>query len=150
MSYLKKRLIIPTIVITGALAVGSIGAFPVKAHGNGLKQGSLAQKISQRFNVSPDKVEEVLDEMRAEREAMRLMRFEERLDGYISEGKLTTAQKDLLMDKREEMMAKKDEFLSLSFDERRAKMDEYRKSLDSWLSQNGITVPVFGEGHRGR
>lgn len=150
MSYLKKRLIIPTIVITGALAVGSIGAFPVKAHGNGLKQGSLAQKISQRFNVSPDKVEEVLDEMRAEREAMRLMRFEERLDGYISEGKLTTAQKDLLMDKREEMMAKKDEFLSLSFDERRAKMDEYKKSLDSWLSQNGIIVPVFGEGHRGR
>lgn len=150
MSYLKKRLIIPTIVITGALAVGTIGAFPVNAHGNGFKQGSLAQKISQRFNVSQDKVEEVLDEMRAEREAMRLMRFEERLDGYVSEGKLTSAQKDLLMDKREEMMAKKDELANLSFDERRAKMEEYRKSIDAWLTQNGITVPVFEKGRMGR
>lgn len=122
---------------------------------------SLVEKIATKFNLNKDEVQAVFDEAHEERHAQMKADFEEQLSTYVSEGKITEEQKQLILKKREEMDAErkgnKDQFQNLSEDERRSQMEQKRADLEAWANENGIDLQYlmprggkgFGMGHGG-
>lgn len=116
---------------------------------------SLVEKIATKFNLNQDEVQAVFDEAHKERHGEMKAKFEEQLSTYVSEGKITEEQKQLILQKREEMDAEreanKDQFQNLSDDERRSQMEQKRAELKAWADENGIDLqylmPKGGRGH---
>ena len=142
---MKKRIILPTILLAGALAVGTIGINSVSAQDNS-SYPPIVQKLAERFGLSQTDVQEVFDEARADHHAQMLTNFEDRLNQAVSDGKITEDQKQLILDKHEEIQAKMDELQSLDPQDRREQMQAYHEELQNWAQDNNIDLPLFGFG----
>jgi hypothetical protein len=105
---------------------------------------SLVQKVADKFNLNQDEVQAVFDEAHKERHAEMEAKFEEQLSQYVSEGKITEEQKQLILQKHEEMKANretnKETFRNLSDEERRTQMEQKRAELEAWAEENGIDL----------
>lgn len=115
---------------------------------------SLVQKIADKFNLNKDEVQAVFDEAHKERHTQMQADFEKQLSQYVSDGKITEQQKQLILEKRKEMEAdreaKKDAFKNLSDEERKSQMDQKKTELESWAKQNGIDLKyLMPHGGRG-
>lgn len=152
-----SRIILPSMLIAGALAVGSIGVDRVLAQNSDTNYPSIVLKLSEKFNLDKDAVLEVFTEEHAEKQAQMLQLFEDRLDDAVGEGKITVDQKALILDKHEEMQAKMDELRSqnLSRDQMHEEMKKLHDELKTWATQNGINIPFamqrghgFGDGFK--
>ena len=117
---------------------------------------TLVQKISDRFGLNKDEVQEVFDEVHAERYAEMEQRYEDRLTQLVADGTITDAQKQLILEKhndlREEHEANKDSFIDKTPEERRAAFERTRSELEDWAEQNGIDIKYLmpfggGRGH---
>ena len=82
--------------------------------------------------------------------------MQERLTQLVSEGKITEAQKQLIVTKMSELVAARaqemDALKDKTMAERKALMDQKRTELEAWAKANGIDTQYlmpFGEG-RGR
>lgn len=142
---MKKRIILPTILLAGALAVGTIGINSVSAQDSS-SYPPVVQKLAERFGLSQTDVQEVFDEARADHHAQMLANFEDRLNQAVSDGKITEDQKQLILDKHEEIQAKMDELQSLDPQNRREQMQAYHEELQNWAEDNNIDLPLFGFG----
>lgn len=142
---MKKRIILPTILLAGALAVGTIGLSSVSAQDSS-SYPPIVQKLAERFGLSQTDVQEVFDEARADHHAQMLTNFEDRLDQAVSDGKITEDQKQLILDKHEEIQAKMDELQSLDPEAKREQMQAYHEELQNWAEDNNIDLPLFGFG----
>lgn len=139
---MKKKIILPTILALSVLVVGLMAT-------NVLAQDTsnyppLVQKIADRFNLNVSDVEEVFDEERDERRAEMFALFADRLDELVSEGKLTEAQKEVILDKHEEMQDKMEELKDLSPEERHEKMLSLHEEFKTWAEEEGIDLPLIG------
>lgn len=154
MTTLQKQISLAaiTLVIGGAGILGvSTRAFAEDSNG----QDTLVQKIAQKFQIDQAEVQAVFDEEHKARETEMEARHEAYLKQLVSEGKITEAQKQLLLQKHEEMRAQRpnrEAMKSLSSDERKAQMDTKRQELDTWAKQNGIDPdylmgPMMGKMH---
>lgn len=115
---------------------------------------SLVQKIADKFNLNKTEVQAVFDEVHDERHAAMKADMEEKLSQYVTDGKITEAQKQLILQKHKEMQserkANKDEFKNLSSDERKTQMDAKRTELETWAKENGIDLQyVMPHGGKG-
>lgn len=139
---MKKKIFISSVIMTGLLAVGAIGILPAYADDTPAYP-PVVQKLADRFGLDVDDVQEVFDEERAEHHAQMLQSFEEILSQEVEDGKITEEQKQLILDKHEEMQAKMEEFKDLSPEERREKMDAWHDELRTWAQENNIEMPFF-------
>ena len=142
---MKRKIILPTFLLTGALAAGALGFTRVSAQETDYPP--IIDKLVERFGLNPDEVQDVFDEVRAEHHTQMLANFEERLNQAVTDGKITEEQKLAILDKNEEMKAKMDEWKSLTPEERHTKMQAYHEELKTWAEENGINFPFFGIGH---
>ncbi len=142
-----KRIILPTLLLTGALAVGALGISRVSAE-EMTSYPPVVQKLAERFGLNVEEVEAVFEEERANHHAEMLTNFEDRLSEAVTNGKITEAQKQAILDKHEEMQAKMDEFRDLTGQERKAKMDAWHTELRAWAQSQSIDLPFmeFGRG----
>jgi hypothetical protein len=116
---------------------------------------SLAGKIAQKFNVNEDEVQQVMEEHRKERHVEHEAELKSKIDQLAAEGKITSEQKELLINKFEEMKTEresaKEEFKNLTHDEKREKMESRKAEMDKWLEENDIDKSVvenlFGGQH---
>lgn len=94
------------------------------------------------------------------RSAPNRAQAEFRLEQLVTEGKITSAQKQLIQDRRAEMELERQEHRAqmseLSFDEReelreerRAQMEEHRAEMKAWAEENGIDSELLMAGPRG-
>jgi membrane protein involved in colicin uptake len=159
---MKKQLILTATVLTlvGASAFGATAAF---AQGSDPSSG-LAQRIAEKFGLKQTDVQTVVDqyrtEERAERQAEMQTKYEERLTQLVKDGKITEAQKQLILSKHAELQASREQeftsFKNMTEDERKAAMEKKRSEMESWAKANGIDVqyvmplgkggPGFGRG----
>jgi molecular chaperone DnaK (HSP70) len=139
---MTKRIILPAILLTGALAVGAIGVTKVSAANT--TYPPIVQKIAEKFGLNKDDVMSVFEEVHADRHANMMTIFETKLDQAVKDGKITEDQKQKILDKQEEIQAKMDEWKNLNPDERKAKMKAYRDELQKWAQDNGIKFPFWG------
>jgi len=135
---LKTKLILVSMVSMGALLlVGAFGLGPVKAQG-GSGYSSLIQKLVDRFGLKTEEVQQVFDQERTERQEQMRLRFEERLDQMVKDGKITEEQGQAILDQKAEMQADCQNFQGLTPEERRTNMETHRRKMQAWAEENGI------------
>ncbi len=156
---LKKKAILTAAAVSvlGAGILSASTAFAQTTTSTQDPMNSIVQKIADKFNLNKDDVQAVFDEAHEEQHAKMEANFESQLSQYVSEGKITEAQKKLIIEKRTEMesqmKADRDSFKNLSQDERKSQMETKRAELESWAKENNIDLqylmPKFGKGGPG-
>ena len=111
----------------------------VSAQTNGSPFQSLIARIAEKFNLKTEDVQSVFDEHKQTWQEEMKARFEERLSALVQAGKLTEAQKKLIMDKKSELMNK-----------RKNLRQQHREELEKWAEENGIDLNLFFGGFGGK
>ncbi len=144
-------------IFVAVAVVGFLGAVGASAQVKG-NQSFVIQKLAEKFNLKADDIQKVFDEVQQQRQQEMQQKMEtqykEKLDKMVADGKLTQAQEDAILAKREELEKKYEELkgLALTVDERNAKMKEIQDELKKWAEDNGIDlklVNMFGMGFGG-
>ncbi len=143
------------ILATVALLFGTIAAGGFFLIGNAFasdtdRQSSLIERLAAKFNLNKADVETVFGEEREARRTERNMKFEERLAQAVRDGKITDAQKSLILEKHAALMsereASRESWKNMTREERRADAEKRREALESWMKTNGIPDGIFGLG----
>lgn len=147
-----------TAALAVALLVGG-GAYSAKAASTpGTQMSSLVQKIAQKFGVPQADVQAVFDAERQEHMRQMQAQAEQRLTDLVTAGKITQAQKDLIVAKQKALQTKRQVYFEAmqgkTQAERKAAMEAQRTELEAWAKTNGIDMQylMFGHGkggHRG-
>ncbi len=157
---LKKSLLVAgavtTVGLTGLAGVG-VASAATQASSSADPMSSLVDKLANKFNLNKADVQSVFDEERQARETEREQQFTAKIDQLVSEGKLTSGQKDAIIAKRAEikkdMDANRDSMKDKTATERKAAMDQKRTELEEWAKDNGIDTQylplLMGGGHGG-
>lgn len=149
----KLLLVLGAITIIGVGVLGSSQAFAQESIAQN-PVNSLVQKIADKFGLNRDDVQAVFTEHKSEMKANMSARQEDRLSKLVSEGKITEAQKTLIINKQKELTEKRaanrDSLKDLSREEIRSKMEAERAELEKWATDNGIDIKYlmgpFGRG----
>ncbi len=128
---------------------GLFGATYAYAQSTGNGYSSIVQQLAQRFNLNPADVQSVFDQNRNNRLSQMQIQFDNRLTQDVREGKITEAQKQLILQKRRELLAQRqtnrDLFKNMNADQRKAARLSQRQNLLNWAKQNGIDIKyLFG------
>lgn len=147
---------------TAALAVALVaggGAVAARAAAAGTTLGpaNIISKIAQKFGLKEADVKAVFDEEFTARKAEMQAKASERLTQLVTDGKITEAQKQLIVAKQQEMQtARATEMESMKEktpEERKTLMDQKRTELEAWVKANGIDAQYLmpmGRGMGGR
>jgi hypothetical protein len=151
---MKTKFILPVLTIL-VLGGAVLGVTRVAAEDSTRKYPPIIDKLVQRFGLNVDEVKAVFDTERTERQVENKTRFEEHLAQAVTDGKLTEAQKQLVLQKHEEMQSQRqaeiDSMRDLTPEQRREKMKERQAEMKAWAEQNNIDVDLImgGKGMRG-
>jgi hypothetical protein len=114
---------------------------------------SLVDRIATRFNLNKDDVQKVFEENRAEREAEHQQKIEERLNQAVTDGKITSVQKDQILSKLSELKTFMETLKDKTHEERHTAMEQKRTELEQWAKDNNIPTEylrfLHGRGHGG-
>jgi hypothetical protein len=114
---------------------------------------SLVERIAKAFNLDPAKVDNVFQEERKARMADREATIEKRLDQLVTDKKITSAQKDAILKKRDEIQSKIESLRNETPAQRMTEMQKLRTELQAWAKENGLDtikgIPGFGGPGRG-
>lgn len=156
---MNKKIIVTAaaIVIVVAGMLSSTKIFAEDAINGQDRIASLVQKIADKFGLNKNDVQAVFDQDRQEHQAQREADYTVRLDQFVKDGKITEAQKQLILAKHKELETKRQSEMqnrqSQTPDQRKAEMDAEREDLQNWATENGIDLKYlmdFGmRGHRG-
>lgn len=157
----KGSLVKHKTLLTGGLIIASLvggSAFTMHAAAqstNSSSSNSLASKIASRFSLDEAEVKEVLDEDRAERkaehDAERRTRIEERLTQAVTDGKLTEEQKTKILERLDSRKDLFDNLKDKTEEERQQALKTQRDDDKKWAEENGIDVNYLmpgGDDHR--
>lgn len=143
---MNKKIILAAIAVT-VLGAGALTARSVSAQSASTDQdpmSSLVEKIANKFGLQESDVQAVFDEQRREHEAQHKAAFETQLSQYVTEGKITEAQKQAIIARHAEMLSNRqsmmEKFESMTDEERKAAMDSERQALEAWAKENGIDM----------
>lgn len=148
-----KRLIFVSALAFSILTASAYGVTQAFAQDTTVHQ-TLVEKIANKFNLKTTDVQAVFDQVRQERQAEMAKKYEQMLTDAVTAGKLTDAQKQLLITKHAEIQKNRETkfntFSTLSETERHSAMEKERTELESWAKTNGIDITyLFGFGKGG-
>lgn len=141
-------------VVIGGILLGSTRAIATESRSATTPMVSLVQKIADKFGLNTNEVQAVFDQSREERQATRQAEYETKLSQLVTDGKITEAQKQLILTKHKEMETNRETEQSAMKDktvaERRTAMEAKRTELQAWATQNGIDASylMLGYGKR--
>ncbi|MFH1602139.1 MAG: hypothetical protein ABIB61_04240 [Candidatus Shapirobacteria bacterium] len=131
---MKNKTLIP---ITLCLAIVTLAAYRtavVYAQGSNNKYPPIIGRLVERFSLDKEEVKAVFDEVREDHQQEMQNRFNERLGQAISEGKITAEQKELILQKREELRGQRQE-----------NWQSGKEELEKWAEDNNIdSYYLFG------
>lgn len=137
-------LLLGTVVMGGSLLIGSASA------SNSDHRSALMERIATKFNLNTSEVETVFNEERDARRAEMKAKFEDRLAQAVRDGKITDAQKSLIIEKHESLINEretlKEAWRNMTREERKSAMEKRRNDLESWMKANNIPDGIFGLG----
>ena len=148
---MKNRFLIPAVVVMIGGAT-LFGAAYVNAQTPTPHQ-SIIEQIAQRFGLKAADVQSVFDKNKADRIGQMEKRYEDWLSQQVKDGKITDAQKQLLIAKHKDLQAtmknKAATFKNLTPDQRKAAVQQEKQDLDAWAKQNGIDIKYLFGGRLG-
>jgi hypothetical protein len=147
---LPYKIILPmaavaVIAASGLTAVASAASSPTNP------QGSIVQKITDTFHRDKSKVQAVFDQNRADHQAQAETNYETHLNQAVTDNKITSAQKDLILAEHNKLKAELD---AAQGTDRRTTMKTVRTEAQAWAKSNNIDAkwllgprPLRGMGH---
>ncbi len=139
----KKKMLFPVMALA-VLAGGLLTVTGASAQNSSTKHDAIVQKIADKFGLNKDEVQKVFDEEHTARQAEMETKNAQRLDTLVSEGKITEAQKTLIINKQKELrekhQANRGNFEGKTPEEMITQMEAERIALEAWAKENGITT----------
>lgn len=121
-----------------ALGGGLLGAkaFAETTTGN---YPTIIENLASKFGLNKDEVQQVFEDTRTQERS-------DRLDNLVSDGTITEDQKQLVLDKEDEIKTKIDEINNqeLTATEKHDAMDALRDEIQQWEDDNNIPERVLG------
>ncbi len=127
-----------------ALIISLTAVFGTAAYAQSNQSGntSMAQKLSEKLGIEESKVQTAFDAVREDRHEEMEGKLMERLNQAVAEGKLTEAQKKLVIERHEALeekhMSEREQVQSMTQEERRTFMQGRRDEMQQWAEKNGI------------
>lgn len=124
--------------------------FASAATNNTTGRDGLIDKLVNKFNLNKSDVQQVFDDYKSEMLQNRLEKESTRLDELVSQGTITSVQKDLIINKQKELATamqdwekqhQNDDHSTQDFrDAKRDFMHSQRGSLEQWAKDNNIDL----------
>lgn len=150
----KLLLTAAAVVVSGGTMLSSTQVFAQGSTTDTNPMSSLAQRVADKFGLNKEEVQAVFAESRTEMTTKRQTQYEDRLSQLVADGKITDAQKQLIIAKNNELEASRQSKRASSKDqtgdERKAAMESERAALEEWATQNGIDIQYLMSGKGGR
>lgn len=150
MIFTKGKIAIPVLTII-MLGIASLSVPSISAQEAG-NYPSIVQRLAEKFGVEESEVAEVFEMEHKERYANMQAVFTERLDEMVVNGKITDDQKELILEKQEELRIQREMdremVANMTADERREFYEGQKKELSEWSKENGIDLQILGAFHR--
>lgn len=140
-----------SVLIAGAVAgvgLAGITGLGIASAATNSPQDSIIDRIAAKFNLDEEEVAQVFEEERAEREAARQQKVEDRLTQAVEDGKLTEEQKAKTLAKLEELQAVREAWQDKTPEERHEAKHELHAALEQWAEDNGIPLEYLHIGVR--
>jgi len=157
----EKKFVLPVAMVM-ALGLALMGGAYVNAQSatSDSAHKTIIQRLVERFGLNESDVQAVFDADRADRQAEMQAKGEEQLTKLVTDGKITEAQKQLIIAKRSEIQTDRkaepqgDDDSTLTPEQRKSEMEANRAELEAWAKDNGIDVKYlmmggFGKGMHG-
>ena len=141
MNIKKPLLVLGAVTGIGLAGAAGLGVASAATPSNG--QDGIIDKLAARFNLNKEEVAQVFEEERAEREAERQQRAEERLTQAVKDGKLTEEQKAKILVKLEELRTAREEWKSKAPEDRREAKTGLHEELTQWATDNDVPLEYF-------
>jgi hypothetical protein len=138
--------------ITTVVGVSAFAGVASAQSGTSSSNDSLAAKIAQKFNLNKDDVQQVIDQNKSDRQEVRQQKLEDRLSQAVTDGKITSAQKDAIMAKIKDLQSYSDSIKDKTPNERRDLMKAKLDELKQWAKDNNLSqyLPMINrQGHHG-
>ena len=141
---MKSKHVLAAAVVTliGATAIASTTAFAQNSTDSHHPMTDIVQRIAEKFGLNQDDVQSVFNQLHDEHVAQRVDDYQNRLNQLVSDGKITQSQKQLILNKHEELQTQRqqdfDNFKNLTPEEHRQQREQQRTELETWAQQNDI------------
>lgn len=148
---LNKKILIP--IGVALVSVGAFGATALAKVDNG---HSLVDMIAQKFNLNKADVQKVFDDHKTQVQVDREKNYETRLQKAVDDKKITSDQRDKILQKHKDLLAQVQALRSADTSktpaERRADMTKLKADITKWEQDNNIPpgylrVMGGGRGH---
>lgn len=110
---------------------------------------SIIERLAAKFNLNKSDMESVFDEERKAHQTEMSAKLEERLAQAVTDGKITEAQKALILEKHQELQSQRESeretWQNMTREERRTEMQKRHDELNAWLEANNIPTDLFPE-----
>ena len=145
-----------TVVVVSVLSGGLVVATNAFAQTSGTTSvPSLVQEIADKFHLNTSDVQSVFTQHRQERLSKMELNYETYLQNLVNAGKITDAQKQLILNKHDDllkqMQSDMQNFKNLTPAERKAQVQTTKQDIETWAKQNNINpkyLRPFGPGLR--
>jgi len=158
----KNKAIIPVVALAILLGAGAYGINNIYAADDEQKN-SLIEKLVEKFNLNKEEVEAVFKADQEDRKNEMEEKYIAMLDEAVSNGEITSDQKTLILEKREELNkereTKREEMKEGEKPEKpseeemaamKEKMEAERDALKQWAEEKGIDMKyLMGMNGRG-
>jgi preprotein translocase subunit SecD len=139
-----NKKIIMAVVIAAFIGLVIFGTTTIQAQTtkpNGFT--NIISSLAKKLGIGEDRVQSAFDSIRDERQAQMQKAYEERLNQLVKDGKITEAQKKLILAKHQEMQKNQQA--------NKNKMQTQRQELLDWAKKNNIDPQyLFGFSGRGK
>ena len=136
----RRKILILGVASVSALSVALISQHAFAQETTNPMSG-LVTAIASKFNLKPADVQAVVDQYQTTQEAARQQTETDRLNQAVTDGKLTAAQRDLIIAKQKDMQTQMDSIRAMSNNaDRKAAMDKFQTDLKTWAQQNSIDM----------
>lgn len=136
---ISKKVLIPMAAVA-VIAAGAYGVAQVSAASSTGTGQTLAQRIAGAFGLDQSKVQNVIDQYRSDKQAGAETRYEQMLSQAVTDGKLTSAQKDAILSEHNKLKSELDAAQSKTGTDRRTAMQQVRTEAETWAKQNNISA----------
>jgi hypothetical protein len=122
-------------LMLGTACTGSLNADPLED-----EYPPFVERLAERFDLDKDEVMDFMEELREEKGKEMEARFEEKLDELVEEGTITSAQKEAILDKKEEIKTFKEGLGDMTVSDAREALKDLKEELKDWAQENDIEL----------
>jgi hypothetical protein len=136
---MRKNLIVPTMLIIALLATGVFTPQAVFAQEDPAYR-PLIQRLADEFGLREEEVEQVIDEVRQERQEHLYQQWIDRLNTAVVLGKLTQEQMDALVSKQKDVIRQMNELQEMTPQDRHEALNAIQKEFEQWADNHHINL----------